>query len=121
MNERIKHLRNVLNLTQQEFADKISVKRNTVATYEMGRREPHGAVISLICNTFDVNEEWLRNGTGKMFLEFSRDEEISRFIGEIQRLDDNEFKKRFISVLSQLGETEWEVLEEMAKKLAEEK
>lgn len=121
MNERIKHLRNVLNLTQQEFANKISVKRNTVATYEMGRSEPNGAAISLICNTFNVNEEWLRNGTGKMFLEFSRDEEISRFIGEIQRLDDNEFKKRFISVLSQLGETEWEVLEEMAKKLAEEK
>lgn len=34
MNERIRKIRNALNLTQQEFADKIKVKRNTVATYE---------------------------------------------------------------------------------------
>ena len=40
MNERIKELRKTLRLTQQEFADALSVKRNTVATYEMGRNEP---------------------------------------------------------------------------------
>lgn len=34
MNERIKELRKTLGFTQQEFADKIGVKRNTVATYE---------------------------------------------------------------------------------------
>lgn len=67
MNGRIKELRNVLNLTQQEFADKIKVKRNTVATYEMGRSIPSDSAIALICKEFDVNEEWLRNGTGEMF------------------------------------------------------
>ena len=40
MNERIKEIRKALNITQQEFADKIKVKRNTVATYEMGRSIP---------------------------------------------------------------------------------
>ena len=40
MNERIKQIRKLSNLTQQEFADKIKVKRNTVATYEMGRSIP---------------------------------------------------------------------------------
>lgn len=36
MNKRIKLIRTTLGMTQQEFADKIKVKRNTVATYEMG-------------------------------------------------------------------------------------
>ncbi len=48
MNERIKKLRKALDLTQQEFADKIGMKRNTVANYETDRNEPSNSVISLM-------------------------------------------------------------------------
>nr|DAV58410.1 MAG TPA: Regulatory protein [Caudoviricetes sp.] len=34
MNERLKRLRKTLDLTQQEFADKIGIKRNTFSTYD---------------------------------------------------------------------------------------
>ena len=44
MNERIKEVRKSLGLTQQEFADRIGVKRNTVATYEGGRNIPIDSV-----------------------------------------------------------------------------
>lgn len=67
MNERIKKLRKALDLTQQEFADKIGMKRNTVANYETDRNKPSNSVISLICKAFNVNEEWLRTGEGEMF------------------------------------------------------
>lgn len=67
MNERIRKLRKHLDLTQQEFADKIRVKRNTVATYEMGRSIPSDAAISLICSEFNVNEIWLKTGDGEIF------------------------------------------------------
>lgn len=67
MNERIKKLRKVLDLTQQEFGERLGIKRNTIATYESGRNEPIDAVVSLICKEFNVNEEWLRDGTGEMF------------------------------------------------------
>lgn len=68
LGERIRKVRKVLDLTQQEFADKIGSKRNTVATYEIGRTEPSAAVISLICRTFDISETWLRTGEGEMLL-----------------------------------------------------
>ena len=74
MNERIKKLRRSLDLTQQEFADRIGVKRNTVATYEGGRNEPVDSVVSLICREFGVREEWLRYGTGEMFAPAATDE-----------------------------------------------
>ena len=67
MDERIRRLRKELDLTQQEFADKISVKRGAIANYEIGRNIPSDSVISLICREFNVSEEWLRNGTGEMF------------------------------------------------------
>ncbi len=68
MNERIKKLRKALDLTQQDFADKLGVKRNTVATYERGNSDPSDAAVILICKTFDVSEKWLRTGEGEMFL-----------------------------------------------------
>ncbi len=71
MNERIKKLRKELGLTQQEFADKIGMKRNTVASYEINRNGPSNSVISLICKAFNVSETWLRTGEGEMFLKTS--------------------------------------------------
>ena len=68
MDERIKKLRKALDLTQREFGDRIGVKPNTIATYEIGRNQPIDAVISLICREFNVSETWLRTGEGEMFL-----------------------------------------------------
>lgn len=119
MNERLKQLRRELNLTQQAFADKIGVKRNTVATYEVGKSNPSDAAVSLICKTFNVNEQWLRDGSGEMFVELTRDEQIASFIGSIQSVESDSFKKRFISMLSALDESEWQVLEKIVNGLAE--
>lgn len=80
MKDRIKQLRKTLGMTQQKFADAIGVKQNTVAQYEMGRNEPIESVINLICKEYSVNPDWLRNGTGEMFIEkttFSLDEYAS--------------------------------------------
>lgn len=74
MRERIKKLRRTLDLTQQEFGDRIGIKRNTVANYETGRNEPVDSVVALICREFNVNEEWLRDGTGEMFAPDASDE-----------------------------------------------
>lgn len=56
MGERIKKLRKELGLTQKEFGERIGIKANTVATYEIGRNNPIDAVISLICREFNVSE-----------------------------------------------------------------
>lgn len=121
MNERLKRLRKALDLTQQEFADRIGSKRNTIAKYETDTNVPSAAVISLICREFNVNEDWLRNGTGEMFIERTRDEKITEFIGSIQMTGEDSFKKRLISVLANLTEEQWELLADMAEKLVKEK
>ena len=56
-----------------------------------------------------------------MFLEISRDEQIATFIGELQMNVDDSFKKRFISMLASLEESDWEVLEKMTLRLHEER
>lgn len=118
MNERIKEIRNALSLTQQEFADKIKVKRNTVATYEMGRSIPSDSAIALICKVFNVNEHWLRDGTGEMFIKKSKDEQIAEMLGEIQSEGEDTFKHRLITALANLDESGWEALEKLIDSIA---
>ena len=116
-NTRIRKLRKALDLTQEEFGKRIGVKRNTVATYEIGRNTPIDAVVSNICREFHVREEWLRTGEGEMFRELSRDQELANFFGDVLRGESDDFRKRFISMLSRLDTTDWEALERMAEKL----
>ena len=115
MKDRLKELRKALHLTQQKLADKLGVKQNTIAQYEMGRNEPSDAVIVSICREFGVSEDWLRNGNGDMFIPMTRDEEIASFIGGVQSDVDDTFKKRLIAVLAKLDEKEWDLLEKMAE------
>jgi len=68
LNERIKKLRKSLDLTQQEFSGKIGTTANVLTNYETGRRNPSNSVINNICKTFNVSEDWLRDGTGEMFV-----------------------------------------------------
>ena len=121
MKDRIKKIRKELDLTQQEFADRIGIARGNVGAYEVGKNAPSDAVISLICREFNVSENWLRTGEGEMFIKQTRDEQIASFVGSIQSSEDDSFKKRFISMLSSLDESEWEVLEKMVIMLHEKK
>lgn len=118
MNERIRKLRKHLDLTQREFADRIGVKQNTVAQYEMGRNVPIDSVISLICREFNVREEWLREGTGEMFIEMDKEVQLMEWAGRVLGSETQDFKKKFIKMLMSLSENEWEWLEQKAKELA---
>lgn len=118
MAERIKLLRKALGLTQQEFSDTIKVKRSTLATYESGRNEPIDAVITLICREFDVNEKWLRFGTGEMFIEKTEDEEISEMLADIRLSGSSSFKHRLAVALARLDDDGWKWLEEFVNSIA---
>jgi transcriptional regulator with XRE-family HTH domain len=117
VNERLKKLRKALDLTQQEFADRIGSKRNTVAKYETEVNTPSAAVVSLICREFNVSEEWLRNGTGEMFLPTDRNADIARLTKQLLDEESDSFKNRLISILANLSIEEWQYLEKRAKEL----
>lgn len=67
MEQRLKQIRKHFHLTQEDFADRLGIKRSAISNYEIGRNEPIDAVVSLICREFNVNERWLRTGEGEMF------------------------------------------------------
>lgn len=120
MNNRLRELRKTLKMNQEDFGKLLGITKSGVSDLESGRRnvtEQHIIMLKM----HDVNEEWLREGTGKMFVERSRDEEISIFIGKLLEKESNSFQKRFISMLAKLEVSDWEVLEKMAVMLSEQK
>lgn len=120
MNERLKKLRKALDLTQQQLAEHLGVKRNTVAQWELGINAITEQVITSICREFDVNKEWLRTGEGEMFVIRSNEEELAAFFGDILN-DGSSFKKRFISALAALDTEDWEVIEKFINSIIAEK
>ena len=121
VNERIKELRSRLGLTQEEFSSKIGLSRNFIAQIETGTKKPSDRTIFDICEKFNVKEDWLRNGNGEMFVELSKDEQISAMLGEIQRLGDENFKYRLVSALCKLSESDWTALENLVDMISDKK
>lgn len=122
MNDRIRALRKELGLTQEKFADRLSMKRNTIANYEIGRNEPIDAVISLICKEFNVNEEWLRTGTGEMFQPLAEEDETAAFVSELLYDVDNELYamiKEIMRTYDQLDEKSKTVIKQFSRSLLE--
>ena len=71
--ERIKDLRkNCLNLTQEEFSQKINISRANLGNIETNRIKITERVMLDICSTYNINYEWLTTGNGEM--EISSDE-----------------------------------------------
>lgn len=121
LHERIKELRNTLGLTMEKFGERLGVKKNTVSQWESGISNlGEHIIISIINMNWDgryVNPEWLRNDTGGMFLPANRNLDIARLTKQLLDEESDSFKNRFISMLSNLSEEEWEFLERKAKEL----
>ena len=68
MKERLKELRKLLELSQRAFCQNLGMKQSTYASFETGERELKETYIKLICQTYGVNENWLKYGNGDVFI-----------------------------------------------------
>lgn len=67
--ERIRLIRKETGLNQTDFGEKVGLRQSSLGQIESGVRNATDRTIILICEKYGVREEWLRNGTGEMFLE----------------------------------------------------
>lgn len=74
--DRIRALREELDLTQAQFAEKIGLKATAIGLYESGDRRVTDRSIMLIAQVYGISEEWLRGGIGSKYV-VDADDEIS--------------------------------------------
>ena len=119
MNERFKELRKALGLTQSEFGKILGLSTSGVSEIEAGRRKVTEQHLIMLSNYKKkiINIEWLRTGDGEMFVKMDREAELMTWAGSGLGSVDDSFKKRFVKMLSELDDRDWETLEKIALKL----
>ena len=54
-------------LTRKQFGEQIGVSEDVIKNIEYNRAPIKEHMVKLICQTFNVNEDWLRNGNEPIF------------------------------------------------------
>ncbi len=117
MNERIKEIRETLNLSQEAFGERIGVTRASISNMEKGSRNPSEQTIKSICREYNVNYAWLKEGLGDMFS--SLPDTLLDQVAEEYNLD--ELDKVIVKRYMQLSEDKRQVIKEFFRSIAEEK
>lgn len=86
--DRVLLIREKKELSQEEFGERIGVTKSTISLIERKLRNPSERVIRDICREFNVNEDWLRNGTGEMFIEVPEEAEFEAAAAELSKNND---------------------------------
>jgi transcriptional regulator with XRE-family HTH domain len=114
LNTRVKNIRKLLNLSQQEFGSKLGVTGAGISRIESGKRNLTEQMIILICKEFNINENWLRNGEGEIFKQFS-----NAGIGELlQQFQLDDLDIRIINEYIMLDDKKRKVIKEYIMRIA---
>ena len=89
INERLKQLRSVLNITQLEFSKRIFISQSSYGDIELGGRRINDRIVHLISTEFSVSKDWLKYGIGEMFIDDNLDTRIEYLIEVYKKLDRN--------------------------------
>ncbi len=115
--KRLKNIRKALNLNQTDFGSRINLSQTTIGQYEKETRPLTERVISQLVSEFHINEEYLRHGTGDMFID--QKPKLVRQLAEELALSDRE-QRLLLTFLSFPPETRAQILDfaqEFAAKL----
>lgn len=119
MEERFKEIRRLLGITQAEFGKGINISQNYVWMIEKGERIPSDRTIADICRVYNVNEDWLRDGTGEPFMQLSREETIAAYVGRITGGHITDIEESIIKFMAETPVEEWETLASALRRFAE--
>ena len=109
MNDRIKAIRAALKLTQAEFGKRLGLSQNYIWMIERGDRTPSDRTLMDLCREFSVNEVWLREGVGPMFVERSRRDDLFDYARRILGGDLSDTEAAVLAVMAETTPDEWEL------------
>lgn len=95
--ERIREIRKSLNMTMEQFGNKIGVTKSTISNIENGNRNTTEHMAKSICREFSVDYIWLTTGKGEMFVD--TDDDFLERIDRIMLGEDDTRKNLFKALL----------------------
>ncbi len=107
IHERLRYLREQLHMTTRAFGAAINMSGGAITNMERGTRNVTDRTIRDVCREYNVNPDWLINGTEPMF------EDVT------DNLDINDEVKQLARQYSLLNDNDRELVRKMINSLAE--
>lgn len=118
INERFRILRESIGLSQEEFAARAHRTRSEIKNIEYGKTTPKDEVIASVCQTYGIQEDWLRHGLEPMKAAKTKEEEIAELVGSALS-GSSRLKKAVVKMICSRSEAELQALEAMLRELYE--
>lgn len=110
INDRISEALEASNCSKTELAVKMDVTPQYISKLCKSGM-PSDRTISGICKALSVNEVWLREGVGPMFVERTRRDDLFDFARRILGGELSDIQAAVVSVLAETTPEEWELFE----------
>ncbi|MCI8296495.1 MAG: helix-turn-helix transcriptional regulator [Lachnospiraceae bacterium] len=107
IHERLKYLRAQLHLTTRAFGASINMSGGAITNMEKGTRNITERTIRDVCREYNVNPDWLTDGTGPIFEDMTNELDLDDDVRQLARQysllndDDRELVKRMIDSLAE--------------------
>lgn len=113
-NERIRKIRNVLNLTCEAFGNRLGVSKVSISNLENGVNNLSLRMSKAICREYNVNPYWLETGNGEMFINPSFDD--MDFSEELLKPENKMYLELFKACKKTFTSEDWEDISRIIKK-----
>ena len=109
--DRIRHVVAYSGLNRTEFGLAINLSQSMVSKLCNNAAMPSDRTIADICRIFDINEDWMRSGTGKMINYKAKEDSISELLGA--SVDEADYG--FIQIYHKLTESDKNIIRQIAE------
>ena len=119
INKQIAALIHAKGMNKSQFAESINVSPQFISAVCTGTKQPSDRTIADICRVYNVNEDWLRDGTGEPFMQLSREETIAEYVGMITGGHITDIDESIIKFMAETQVDEWESIARALRLFAE--
>ena len=119
INKQIAALIHEKGMNKSQFAERINVSPQFISAVCTGTKQPSDRTIADICRVYNVNEDWLREGTGEPFMQLSREETIAEYVGMITVGHITDIEESIIKFMAETPVEEWETLARALRRFSE--
>ena len=116
--ERVKKIRKTLNLTLEKFGEKLGVGKTAISKIEKSERNLTDQMAISICREYNVSEEWLRTGSGDMFVKIPEEDLYSKAAASVL-VEDDAFAMEALKLYYQMSPKAKEVVSDYILQLAD--
>ncbi|EMA6344846.1 helix-turn-helix transcriptional regulator [Bacillus cytotoxicus] len=95
---RLRELRKVKKMTQQDLADKLTLSKSLISKYENGAAKPSYEVLEQLAHIFDVSADYLTGKINTYIDDEDKEKQINYLLQKYNKLD-QEKRNKLIKIL----------------------